>query len=117
MAAKHVRGGEMSLDFISSGTTNPGQIITVAGKRAVYNGAKPLANGEYGRACVDGIWDVDAASAATFSAGAIVDVELDDSTAIADGASGTDGYLGIAVKAKVNGETTVRVWLNAPPAQ
>lgn len=90
---------------------SPGEIVQApSGRAGVIQGQRPLEEGEPAIAKTTGIYDVASASATTFDAGVIVGWNDTDKLAVAGGAG--DFNIGTAQRAKVNGETVVRVVLN-----
>jgi predicted RecA/RadA family phage recombinase len=94
----------------------PATLIALAGVglAAVYMGAETCASGDEIAVRTEGTFEVACASGTTFSIGD--DVEWDDDNDLAVVAGG-DFRLGVAARAKVSGETTVLVDLNAPRAK
>lgn len=68
-----------------------------------------VSNAAEGEFATEGVWDVTALSTATFAQGG--KVYWDDSNKRCDDASTGNTYIGLAVTAKTNGQTTVRVKL------
>ena len=90
-----------------------GQIVLApSGKAGVVQGLKPVAAGDPATLSTMGRFEIQAATAAVIAAGAKVDWHATNRHALAHG-SGTF-TLGIASRAKANGETTIMVLLNDP---
>jgi predicted RecA/RadA family phage recombinase len=87
-----------------------GDVISYAGKAAVYTGLKGAASGDLVAVTTEGQFSFPSASATTFAVGAAVywDISEEEATAAASG----DFLLGFAVLAKVDGQTSVLVALN-----
>lgn len=117
MAAKHIRGAKQTLDYTASGAVEPGTVVSVGAKYGIYNGSKALASGDLAQVYVDGLWEIDVASGDTFTNTAPVDIDVSAQLAVPFEDADSDGYLGVAGKAKTSGQTTMHVWLNAPPVE
>lgn len=96
------------IKFTASADLDPGDVVQKGGLAAIVAGLKKTLNGEEATGMVKGQYDVACASGTTFSEGATVQWDDTNKLAVASG----DFTLGKAVKAKVSGETTVRVMLN-----
>lgn len=105
-AIRRTAGDELHL--IAGADYDDGDVVNLSGLAGVVEG--PVLSGDVMNVRVKGGYDVQSASATTFSAGA--KVEFDNSTKLAVAAAAGDFTLGIAAKAKVSGETVVRVLLN-----
>ena len=87
-----------------------GDVISYAGKAAVYTGLKAAASGDLVAVTTEGQFRCPSASATTFAVGAPVYWRI--STGLATAAADSDFLLGFAVLAKVDGQTSVLVALN-----
>lgn len=86
-------------------------VLSADGKAMVVTAFSGVANGRVARGPCSGVYDVDAVSSDTYSAGALV--YLTESTQVAATTSGAGKILiGTAAYAKTNGQTTVKVDLN-----
>lgn len=92
-----------------------GDIVQTAdGYAGVIQGVGDYASGDIVKVKVKGVFEVASASATTFSAGAICEWDDGATAAVANAAGDFD--LGVVVKAKTSGQTTVLVSLNDSPA-
>ena len=96
----------------ASAALTPGNIVLAAdGKAVVVTGSSNVANGGVFRGSCAGVYEVDAVTSDTYTAG--VRVYLTESTQVAATSSGSGKILiGTAAYAKTNGQTTVFVDLN-----
>lgn len=85
-----------------------GDIVQVGGLAGVVEGVSGVLTGEAFNARIKGGYDVACASGTTFSEGATVEFNNTTKLAVASG----DFVLGKAARAKVSGQTVVRVQLN-----
>lgn len=92
----------------AAGALSDGDVVQVAGLAGVVEG--PVVTGDPYNVRVKGQFDVSSASGTTFSAGARV--EWDDTNNLAVASGNGDFVLGNAAKAKISGETVVRVIFN-----
>jgi predicted RecA/RadA family phage recombinase len=99
-------------EFTAGANLNSGDIILSAdGKAVVVTALDGVGNGRIGRGSVAGVYDVDAVSGDTYSAG--VRVYLTESTQVAATSSGAGKILiGVAAYAKTSGQLVVKVDLN-----
>ena len=86
-----------------------GDILEFIDKAVVYVGAAPAAEGDLIAATSEGNYEIASASATTFSVGD--PVYWDNTNKLAVTTPG-DFLLGVAIKAKVDGQTVVLVALN-----
>jgi len=115
----------LAVGFAALGATNfvqEGETITMAAPYAVASGAgalvgsifgvalQDLDNAEEGEFATGGVWDLLCVTGDTFSVGA--KVYWDNGAKKCDSSSSTTSLIGVAVKAKTNTETTVRVRLD-----
>jgi predicted RecA/RadA family phage recombinase len=104
---------------IATGDVASGEVVWLEdGRAAVRDGLQAAASGDAVTYVTEGHFALASAAATTFSKGDPVFWDASANQAVAasvaiDGAD--DFYLGLAVKAKVNGDTTVLVDLNAIP--
>lgn len=105
-AIRRHHGDELHL--IADAAYDDGDIVNKSGLAGVVEG--PVASGDPMNVRVKGVYDVASASATTFAAGATV--EFNNTTKLAVASAAGDFVLGLAAKAKVSGETVVRVILN-----
>lgn len=96
------------LHMIADADYSDGDIVQKANLAGVVEG--PVLTGDPMNVRVKGGYDVAAASATTFALGAIVEWDATNDLAVASGAG--DFVLGVAARAKIAGETVVRVLLN-----
>lgn len=109
---RNLAGIEGNEEVTLSAAAVPGDIVyTGDSQAAVILSTKDLASGDKVAVSTDAIVDVDSASATTFAVGA--KVYFDTATKLAVASGSTKPYLGLAVVAKTNGQTKVRVRLNA----
>ena len=99
-----------------------GETVTLTAPYAVSSGGGALigqlfgvavsdvANGVQGEFCLEGVFDLTAVTANTFAEGALV--YWDNAAKNCTSTSAGNSKIGAAVKAKINGDTTVRVRLN-----
>lgn len=105
--AKFVYPGD-EIHFTAGAAYSAGDVVSIAGLAGVIEGLSNVASGDPATARVKGVFDVASASGTTFALGAAVQWDDTNNLAVATG----DFALGKAAKAKVSGETTVRVILN-----
>lgn len=103
---------ENEREITASADLTPGTILLAAdGKAVVVTGSAGVDNGRVFRGECAGVYEVDAVTSDTYSAG--VRVYLTESTQVAATSSGSGKILiGVAAYAKTNGQTTVFVDLN-----
>ena len=103
---------ENEREITASAALTPGTILLSAdGKATVVTGSAGVANGRVFRGSCAGVYEVDAATGDTYSAG--VRVYLTESTQVAATSSGAGKILiGVAAYAKSSGPTVVFVDLN-----
>ncbi len=96
----------------ASAAINSGDILlSTDGKACVITALAGVDNGQRWRGVCEGVFDVDAVSSDTFSAGALV--YLTESTQVAATSSGSGKILiGTAAYAKTSGQLVVKVDLN-----
>jgi predicted RecA/RadA family phage recombinase len=92
----------------AAGALADGDVVQIAGLAGVVEG--PVVLGDPYNVRIKGQWDVASASATTFAIGAVVEWDDTNNLAVASGAG--DFVLGNAAKAKISGETVVRVIFN-----
>lgn len=101
-----------TLDYTTSSAMTAGEVFQWNdGRAAVIK--ETLASGELGAVYMRGLFKFASASATTFSAGDPVYWDYSGNLAITAAGATEDFYLGPAVEAKINGQTTVLVDLNA----
>lgn len=113
MEAIYLGSGEI-LDHTPASALAAGEVIQLADGMAAVAVADIAAN-EMGSVRVCGLHDFDSASATVFAIGAEVWWDASANKAITTPGEAADFYLGTATVAKANGQTTVRVSLNAAP--
>lgn len=111
--AQYIQDGCL-LDLASGTARSAGEIIELADGRAGVV-VREIAETEDGAVRVKGVFDVPSASATTFSIGDQVWWDTSEDVAVTAPGDGADLYLGPALEAKANGDTVVRVNLNAAP--
>jgi predicted RecA/RadA family phage recombinase len=105
-AIRRQNGDELHL--LAGADYDDGDIVNLAGYAGVVEG--PVLTGDPMNVRIKGGYDVAAASATTFAIGARV--EWNDTTKLAVASGAGDFVLGNAAKAKISGETVVRVIFN-----
>jgi predicted RecA/RadA family phage recombinase len=108
MQARLMYGGGGEIHLTAAAVLQPGDIVLGAGHAAVVSGCAAIAIGDRFAAYTKGVFEVDSASATTFTVGA--EVEWDDTTNLAVAAAGGTFDLGRAAKAKI--ATELKVWVN-----
>lgn len=105
--ANYVSSGD-TIDYTPNADVAAGSVVVQGTQIGITKVAIPA--NKLGTLHVTGVFDVDSASATTFSAGALVYWNAGSAKATA---TNTDVFMGRAAVAKVNGETKVRVRLTA----
>jgi predicted RecA/RadA family phage recombinase len=100
-----------TFQIAAAGNLVSGDIVQFCNQGAVYIGGIPASTGETVAITTEGNFDVLSASATTFAVGAPVYWDEGTKLAVTTLVAG-DYLIGVAIKAKVDGETTVRVALN-----
>jgi len=104
-----------TLPYTASGAKAAGEVVLLPDGRAGVV-KTDLADGELGSVYTTGLLDFVAASALTLTVGDAAYWDVSDNTVIASGSAVTGDFpIGPAVVAKLNGQTVVRVDLNAQP--
>lgn len=113
LEALYVADGLHSLNHTPSAALAAGEVVQLADGRVAFAN-RAIAAGIEGAVCAGGIADLLSASATTFSLGDEVWWDKSENLAITSQSAAEDIYCGVAVLAKVNGDTRVRTNLNAP---
>lgn len=113
MLAKLVSNAIDTVRILAGAAVDPGTIAVLSdGRVGVSQNSDAAASGDFVEFAVRGIFDVTSASATTFAADDDVYWDADGEVAITTPGAVDDFYLGRAVAAKANGDTTVRVAIN-----
>lgn len=116
MAEALLRYSHGEAKFTAATTYASGQIIQLSdGRAGVIAGLNAIASGDAVTAYTAGVFAVATASATTFSKGDPVYWDDSASVAVATPGEAADVFLGLAMDACANGDTTVAVDLNATP--
>ena len=106
-ATLHSESGQY--DIAAPADLVSGDIFELGPRAVVYNSLKPASSGDLVNVVSRGNFNVDSASATTFSVGDIVEYDSSDGLAVD---TGGDFEIGFAIKGKVAGELSVLVALN-----
>lgn len=103
------------IDYTPATALGAGAIVLLALGLVGVTGSI-LAAGEQGAVHTEGLFDVNSASATLFSDGEVIYWDNTNKLAVTSGSATASFRLGVAVGAKLNGATSVRVLLNAAPS-
>lgn len=113
MIAKLVMGAIGMVRVLAGVAVNPGALMALLdGRVGVSQNSKAAASGDYVEFATAGVFDVASASATTFALGDEVYLDVSEGLAVATPGDVDDLYLGRAQVAKVEGDTTVRVYIS-----
>lgn len=113
--ARYRYGATRQIEYTPATAKTAGDVVKLDDNRAAVV-ITDLAASEKGAVYVDGVFDVDSASATTVAIGGEVYADISDSNKIIPTASKATGdfLAGVALVAKAAAELTCRIDLNAP---